>query len=111
MGWRLVVTGMKRLVVLFAAAATLGCTPARVAPAAPATMAAGSELPDGAGRKILQASCTSCHGLREVTKFRGYYTRAQWHDIVVTMVEYGADVDEKDVEVLADYLVEHLGKK
>jgi len=60
---------------------------------------------------VLQTSCTSCHNLREVTKFRGYYTRAQWHDIVVTMVQYGADVDEKNVEVLTDYLAVNLGRK
>ena len=68
-------------------------------------------LPAGAGKQILQASCTSCHDLGEVTKFRGYYNRAQWRDIVVTMVQYGAEVEEKNVEVLTDYLVEHLGKK
>ena len=56
------------------------------------------------------ASCTSCHDLREVTKFRGYYTRAQWRDIVLAMVDYGADVTKADVDVLADYLNEHLGR-
>ena len=87
------------------------CAPARVAPAAVATTRSGDELPDAPGRRVLQASCTSCHNLREVTKFRGYYTRAQWHDIVVTMVQYGADVDEKNVDVLTDYLAVNLGKK
>jgi len=75
--------------------------------------AAGPEedLPDGEGKKILLSSCTSCHDLSEVTKFRGYYDRTQWRDIVVTMMEYGAPVDEKQVDTLADYLVEHLGKQ
>ena len=45
-----------------------------------------------------------------MTKFRGFYNRAQWHDVVNTMVQYGADVDEKDVEVLTDYLFAQLGK-
>ena len=67
-------------------------------------------LPDGPGRKILQASCTQCHDLKEVTKFRGYYTRADWRDIVTTMIQYGAKVDEKDVDVLVDYLTKSLGK-
>jgi cytochrome c5 len=106
---------MKRIAVVIAAAATFGCAQARVAPvatpAATPVVAAGSELPDGPGRKILQMSCTSCHNLSEVTKFAGFYTRQQWRDVVVTMVEYGAEVTEKDVEVLADYLTEHLGKK
>lgn len=69
------------------------------------------ELPDGEGKKILLSSCTSCHELTEVTKFRGYYNRAQWRDIVVTMMEYGAPVDEKQVDVLADYLAAALGKQ
>ena len=78
-----------------------------------ATRAAGPEedLPDGEGKKILVASCTACHDLSEVTKFRGYYDRKQWRDIVVTMMDYGAPVDEKQVDILADYLATHLGKQ
>jgi cytochrome c5 len=92
-----------------AACASAPVTPADTrAPAAAADPAA--ELPEGRGKQILMASCTSCHDLREVTKFRGYYARAQWHDIVVTMVEYGAEVETKDIEVLADYLTQHLGR-
>jgi hypothetical protein len=68
------------------------------------------DLPEGEGKKILQTQCTSCHELSEVTKFRGYYTRAQWRDIVITMVEYGADLKKPEVETLADYLAQHLGR-
>ena len=45
-----------------------------------------------------------------MTKFRGYYDRNQWRDIVVTMVEYGADLKQPEIETLADYLAQHLGK-
>jgi len=69
------------------------------------------ELPEGEGKKILVSSCTACHDLTEVTKFRGYYDRKQWRDIVVTMMDYGAPVDEKQVDILADYLSKHLGKQ
>jgi competence protein ComEA len=69
------------------------------------------DLPEGEGKKILVGSCTSCHDLTEVTKFRGYYDRKQWRDVVVTMMEYGAAVDERQVDVLADYLAQHLGPK
>jgi cytochrome c5 len=75
------------------------------------TAAPGDELPDGDGKKILLTACTNCHDLTEVTKLRGFYTRAQWRDVVVTMKEYGATIDEKQVEILADYLAQHLGKK
>jgi hypothetical protein len=82
-----------------------------MAAAAPAPQAQPEdELPPGDGRKILLASCTSCHELREVTKFKGYYTRPQWRDILVTMKEYGAPIDEPQVEVLADYLTQHFGR-
>ena len=46
-----------------------------------------------------------------MTKFRGYYNRAQWRDIVVTMVEYGAVLEKAEIETLADYLAEHLGHR
>ena len=73
--------------------------------------APGDDLPDGPGKKVLLRSCTTCHDLDEVTKFKGYYTRAQWKDIVVTMREYGAMLDEAEMEPLADYLFAALGKK
>lgn len=69
------------------------------------------QLADGPGRRILMDACTSCHALTEVTKFRGFYNRAQWRDIVLTMVDYGAPVNETQVEVLTDYLTAELGKK
>lgn len=68
-------------------------------------------LPDGPGKKILVASCTSCHELTEVTKLRGYYTSDEWRDVIVTMVKYGAVLKDKEADVLVDYLAANLGKK
>jgi cytochrome c5 len=81
------------------------------APASSHGAAPGDELPDGAGKKVLLRACTTCHDLDEVAKFKGYYTRAQWKDIVVTMKEYGAALDEGEVEPLAEYLFAAIGKK
>ena len=81
------------------------------APRRPAAATASSELLAGPGRTILQASCTACHDLGEVTKFRGYYSRPQWQDIVATMVAYGANIKKDDAEVLADYLTQYIGRK
>jgi virginiamycin B lyase len=72
---------------------------------------ASDDLPDGPGRKILQAACTSCHELTEVTKLKGYYTKDDWRDVIVTMVKYGAVLKDKESEVLVDYLTAVLGKK
>ena len=94
------------------AAAALSVAAWSGAAQASATHAApDDELPDGPGKKILQASCTSCHALDEVTKFKGYYSRAQWKDVVQTMVDYGAKLQPGEMDVLADYLTEHLGKR
>ncbi len=82
-----------------------------LAPAMTGAAAQKDDLPDGDGKTILLTSCTTCHDLTEVTKLRGFYTRAQWRDVIVTMKEYGAMVDEKQVETLADYLGQNLGKK
>lgn len=71
----------------------------------------GKDLPDGAGKAILLRACTGCHGLAEVTKFKGHYVRSQWNDIVVTMAAYGAEISSEEIEVLSDYLAQHLGKK
>ena len=89
-------------------------TPPATPSATPATTTAAvssEQLPEGAGRQILMSACVACHGLREVTKFSGFYTRQQWRDIVLTMVDYGAPVSEKDAEALTDYLTATLGKK
>jgi len=81
------------------------------APRRPIAAIAGNDLPAGQGRTILQTSCTVCHDLGEVTKFRGYYNKQQWQDIVSTMVGYGANIKKEDVDVLADYLTQTFGRK
>jgi len=94
-----------------AAALTILLIAGRAVTAGSAPAAQSDDLPDGDGKKILQASCTACHDLAEVTKFKGFYTRDDWRDIVKTMVEYGAQVKDSDVDVLVDYLAKNLGKK
>jgi cytochrome c5 len=101
---------MENVNSLVRAAAVLFVAALLTVPAATQSSPPGEELPDGEGKKILESRCTSCHELTEVTKFRGYYNRAQWRDIVITMVEYGADLKKPEIETLADYLAQHLGK-
>ncbi len=101
---------MPRMRVLCAAVATLVLAGSASSGAQPARQGKDDELPAGPGKTILQASCTTCHDLKEVTKFRGFYSKPEWRDVVVTMIEYGAKVEDKDVEVLVDYLARALGK-
>jgi cytochrome c5 len=58
----------------------------------------------GEGRKILDTKCTTCHSLDEVKKFRPFYEKKDWQDIVITMIKYGADVKESQIPVLVEYL-------
>jgi cytochrome c5 len=81
------------------------------AAAAPAQDPKAADLPDGEGRKILERACTSCHGLDEVTKFKGFYDRKEWRDVVTTMVQYGAELKEGEPDVLVEYLTKNFGKK
>ena len=97
--------------MLLRAAAVLFVAVLCSVPATSQTSTSDDELPPGDGKKLLQARCTACHELNEVTKFRGYYNRAQWHDVVVTMVEYGAELEKAEIETLTDYLAQHFGKQ
>jgi cytochrome c5 len=69
-----------------------------------------TELPDGEGKKIIVRACTSCHDTAEITKFKGFYTKSEWRDVVTTMVMYGAELKEGEAEVLVEYLAKHFGK-
>jgi mono/diheme cytochrome c family protein len=68
------------------------------------------DLPDGDGKKILETACTTCHGLEEVVKFKGYNTKDEWRDVVVTMVKYGAELKEPEIETLVEYLSKHFSR-
>jgi cytochrome c5 len=68
------------------------------------------DLPDGDGKKILETACTTCHGLDEVIKFKGYNTKDEWRDVVVTMVKYGAELKEPEIETLVGYLGKNFSR-
>jgi len=65
------------------------------------------QLPEGDGKKILQAACTACHGLDGVVRL--HLDKAGWEGLVASMVSNGAQVDAKDMPVLIDYLVKNFG--
>src|SRR4029453_15139440 len=43
-------------------------------------------LPDGAGKDIVQTSCTTCHGLNQITGSAGY-TREKWQELFANMIK------------------------
>jgi len=65
------------------------------------------DLPEGEGKKILQNSCTACHGLDDVVS--SHMDKNGWLNLIDSMISNGAQVDDKDKPVLVDYLVKNFG--
>ncbi len=93
-----------------AAAALLALGTARLMAATPAAAPmpmAAAAAQDEQGERLLNSGCGGCHDLRPVqTSARD---RDGWNEVVQNMLQKGADVADKDIPVLLDYLVEHYG--
>ena len=93
----------------FAAAALLAVSTARLiaaGDATPATAPAAAAQGDQ-GERLLNVSCGGCHDLRPVQA--SARDRDGWNEVVQNMLQKGADVSDKDLPVLLDYLAEHYG--
>jgi virginiamycin B lyase len=64
------------------------------------------QLPDGPGKEVVQASCTSCHGLNLIANSWGY-TRQGWQELFGSMVALPTD----QADVVAGYLATHFPVK
>src|ERR1700761_2542117 len=71
------------------------------------SMAAPEELPKGEGKKLLEERCVSCHSITPVVSLK--QNRDAWKKLVVKMVGYGAQLDDKDIDVAANYLAKYFG--
>jgi len=60
------------------------------------------------GAALLQARCTACHSLDRVTQARK--TLAEWETIVRRMKGKGANLNDQEVQALAQYLAATYGK-
>ena len=69
--------------VLWALALLIGLS----IPATAAAQRGGAQpsLPDGEGKNVVEATCTTCHGLRQIMGSAGYDADG-WHDLIGTMV-------------------------
>jgi cytochrome c5 len=70
--------------------------------------AGGSSGGGEPGKMILENSCTACHDLDLVMDMK--LSKEEWGDLVKSMISKGADVQDKDVPVLVDYLAKTYGK-
>ena len=72
-----------------------------------AARATVQDLPEGEGKKILQNSCTACHGLDDVVN--SHMDKTGWSNLVDSMISNDASLEDKDKPVLIDYLVKNFG--
>ena len=74
-------------------------------PINPETAAAQkSDLPTGAGKKLVETYCTACHRIRNIKRSIGY-TESDWHKVIATMMDLRQSPDYK---TLIGYLVRHF---
>jgi cytochrome c5 len=73
------------------------------------SIAVPQELPEGEGKKLLEERCVSCHSLKPVVNLK--QSQDAWKKLVVKMVGYGAQLDDKEVDVATVYLTKHFGSE
>jgi cytochrome c5 len=71
------------------------------------SMAAPQELPEGEGKKLLEERCGSCHSLKPVVSLK--QNRDAWKKLLVKMVGYGAQLEDKEVDIATEYLTKYFG--
>jgi virginiamycin B lyase len=64
-------------------------------------------LPDGEGKVLVEAVCTTCHGANQITRSVGWDTAREWRDVFATMV----DLPEPQAVQVASYLATHFPDK
>jgi cytochrome c5 len=64
-------------------------------------------LPEGEGKTLLERRCVGCHTLKPVVDL--HQNQEAWRKLVVKMVEYGAQLDGKEVDLATAYLTSHFG--
>ncbi len=65
-------------------------------------------LPEGAGKKVVERVCTKCHDSEGFSHSRN--ARQRWENIVDDMVSRGAEATDAEVELIVEYLATNLGK-
>jgi cytochrome c5 len=67
-----------------------------------------SPLPDGPGKKILEAACVSCHGLDVITAKK--LSKQRWQVLVLGMAD-DRTVSKGEQAELVEYLTTNFGEK
>lgn len=76
---------------------------------APAAASQDSAAADAAGKALVNGVCASCHAADLTTAKQ--IPRTEWKDIVDRMKGYGTNLDDKQYNILLDYLEKNHGPK
>lgn len=71
------------------------------------TVECRAQLPEGAGKAIVQKECGACHAAELV--LGKAMSRQQWNTLVADMVTKGAKIGDADFTQIVDYLAVNLG--
>jgi virginiamycin B lyase len=85
---------LKSLHVSLVAAAVCALLP-------PTAQAQGSALPEGAGKQLVEGTCTSCHQNNMITNSSGY-SQDHWKQLIATMIDLSRTPEEQ--KVITEYL-------
>jgi virginiamycin B lyase len=72
---------------------------------APMAPAQASDLPEGAGRELVEGVCAQCHRINNITRSSGY-TREGWQALTDTMVNLSGNPVDQDR--ITQYLARHF---
>jgi cytochrome c551/c552 len=71
--------------------------------------ARAQELVPGPGAELTRAKCAICHEIDYVT--RAPQSRAEWEDVVRTMLERGTPMTPDEMRVITDYLATYYNRE
>lgn len=66
-----------------------------------------AKLPEGEGRKLVEAACTACHALDLLTSKR--LSAKDWHAVIDAMITRGASLTDAETATVVQYLAGHFG--
>lgn len=69
------------------------------------TALAQQDWPPGAGKELVQGTCSQCHQVREIERSLGY-SREGWDELTATMIDLSSLPQER--KVILDYLAAHF---
>jgi len=73
-----------------------------------ATSVQAQDLPDGAGKDLVEKVCTVCHDAARIISKK--WTKEEWNDTVDKMAMRGAKASDEEFETIVTYLTKNFGK-